>query len=306
MEVLKTDHLSKHFGNTLALNDVSLRLSAGKIYALVGNNGSGKSTLFRTVMGLSFPTSGSISLFGSKTARENELARKRIGAIIEEPILYENISGYQNLNYARILKGIANKGTIDDALRLFDLTEKRNLSVHHYSMGMKQRLALACALLGNPELLLLDEPLNGLDPSGIREINAILTNKCSEDGTTVFMSSHYLKQLYGFATDYIFISKGQIVQTVTARELDDKCNKCVYLSVDESEREAALKLLSRTLLNEIKLLDNGEICIYGFQENISTVETALSNERIQVKKVTTSGISLEDYFLQLVGGEPHV
>ena len=305
VETLRTEGLTKRFGSIQALEDVSLSLDSGKIYALVGNNGSGKTTLFRTIMGLSFPSQGSLSLFGSKTARENELARRRVGAIIEEPILYENISGYQNLNYARVLKGIADKSAIDDVLQKFELAEKRKLAVRHYSTGMKQRLALACALLGKPDLLLLDEPLNGLDPSGIREISTILTEACCQNGTTVFISSHYLKQLYGFATDYIFINKGHVIQTVTASELENKCNKCVYLTVQENEREIALKLLTRIMDNEIKILDNGEICIYGFQESMNTVETALSKERITVGEVRTSGINLEDYFLQMVGGEHH-
>ena len=150
MEVLKTDRLSKRFGSVKALDDVSLSLSSGKIYALVGNNGSGKTTLFRAVMRLIFPTQGSISLFGSITERDNELARKRVGAIIENPILYENSSGYQNLDYTRILKGITDKNATDEALQKFNLTEKKRISVRHYSMGMKQRLALACALLGKP------------------------------------------------------------------------------------------------------------------------------------------------------------
>lgn len=306
MEALQTEHLSKRFGSVKALDDISISLSPGKIYALVGNNGSGKTTLFRIIMGLVFPTQGSLSLFGSKTARENELARKRVGAIIENPILHENLSGYQNLDYARVLKGLANKSAVDEALQKFDLAENKRLSVRHYSMGMKQRLALACAFLGKPDLLLLDEPLNGLDPSGIREINTILTNESSNNGTTVFISSHYLKQLYGFATDYIFIDKGRIIGTVTAKELEDKCDKCVYLSVPESEREIAIRIISRVLDNEIKLLDSGEICIYGFQDSMTTVDTALSKERISVLEVRTSGINLEDYFLQMVGGEHHV
>ena len=306
MEALQTEHLSKRFGSVKALDDVSISLSSGKIYALVGNNGSGKTTLFRTIMGLIFPTQGSISLFESKTARENELARRRVGAIIENPILYENLSGYQNLNYARVLKGIAEKSVVDEVLQKFGLTEKKQLSVRHYSMGMKQRLALACAFLGKPDLLLLDEPLNGLDPSGIREINTLLTNECSKNGKTVFISSHYLKQLYGFATDYLFINKGRIVGTVTAKELEIKCDKCVHLSVPESEREIALRIISRILDNEIKLLDNGEICIYGFQDSMTTIDTALSKERINLLEVRTSGINLEDYFLQMVEGEHHV
>ena len=143
METLRTERLTKRFGSIQALEDVSLSLDSGKIYALVGNNGSGKTTLFRTIMGLSFPSQGSLSLFGSKTARENELARRRVGAIIEEPILYENISGYQNLNYARVLKGIADKSAIEDGLQKFDLADKSKLAVRHYSIGLKQRLALA-------------------------------------------------------------------------------------------------------------------------------------------------------------------
>ena len=302
MEALHTDQLSKQFGTFKALDNISLNLSAGKIYALVGNNGSGKTTLFRIIMGLSFPSYGSLSLFGCTTARENELARRKIGAIIENPILQTNLSGYQNLNYVRILKGISEKSTVDTALNRLDLGDKKHVSVRHYSMGMKQRLALACALLGDPQMLLLDEPINGLDPIGIREIGTILSEACEQNGTTILISSHYLKQLYGFATNYIFINKGKILETASSDELDKRCNKCVYLSISEKEKNIAVKILTAVLDNKIRLLDNGEICIYGFQNNMTVIENALSKERIKIDSVRTTGINLEDYFIQIVGG----
>ena len=302
MDILCANEVTKQFRNNKVLNRVSFGLSAGRIYALVGNNGSGKTTLFRTIMGLSFPTQGTVSLFGSNTARETERARSRIGALIENPILYYNTSGYQNLNYTRILKSTAKKDAIDDALQRFNLADKKHDSVRHYSLGMKQRLALACALLGDPELLLLDEPLNGLDPIGMREIETTLLRANRDNGTTILISSHYLRQLYGFASDYIFIDKGRIVGTTSNADLEKKCDKCIYLSISEQERTIALNVLSRVLSNEIRLLDHGEICIYGFQENMDVIGNALSRERITIEKLRTTGINLEDYFIQMTGG----
>ncbi len=302
MDILRTSEVTKQFGRYKALDRVSLSLSAGRIYALVGNNGSGKTTLFRIIMGVSFPTQGSIELLGSRTARETERARRRTGALIENPILYDNASAYQNLNYMRILKGIAKRDVIDDVLQEFDLTDKKHVSVRHYSLGMKQRLALACALMGRPELLLLDEPLNGLDPIGMREIETTLLRANRDNGTTIFISSHYLRQLYGFASDYVFIDKGHIVGTTSNADLEKKCDKCIYLSVSEQERTIALNVLSRILSNEIRLLDHGEICIYGFQENMDVIGNALSRERITIEKLRTTGINLEDYFIQMTGG----
>ncbi|MBR3504793.1 MAG: ABC transporter ATP-binding protein [Clostridia bacterium] len=302
MDILRAIDISKQFGHSLVLERLSFSLSPGRIYALVGNNGSGKTTLFRMIMGLSFPTQGSLSLFGSQTIHENERARRRIGALIENPILYENASGYQNVNNIRLLKGISSRSAVDEALRKFGLLNKKRLPVRHYSMGMKQRLALACALLGNPELLLLDEPLNGLDPSGMREIETTLLQTVRDNGTTIFISSHYLKQLYGFATDYIFIDQGHLAGSMTASELERKCDLCVYLSVPEGEREAALRILSRTMDNDVRLLENGEICVYGFQEKLDVINNALNRERITLNSIRSSGISLEDYFFQMIGG----
>ena len=306
MEVLRIEHLSKKYGHIKAIDDISFSLSSGRIYALVGNNGAGKTTLFRMVMGLSRPTSGSIMLFDSQTKKECEKARRKVGAIIENPILYENASGYRNLDYVRILKGIKRKGVIDEALQMFGLYDMKKVSVRHYSMGMKQRLSLACALLGDPDLLLLDEPLNGLDPSGIREIETTLLHKCNRDGTTVFISSHYLKQLYGFATDYILLDRGRITEIISAKDLDKKCNKCVYISVAEKDMEAAFRIVTQKVNNDVKILSGNDICIYGFQESTTIIKNALDKERIDVKSIKTTGINLEDYFIQTTGGVHNV
>ena len=302
MDILSAIDVGKQFGHSAVLEHISFSLSPGRIYALVGNNGSGKTTLFRLIMGLSFPTHGSLSLFGCQTAHDNERARRRIGALIENPILYENVSGFQNVNNIRHLKGISDRNAVDEALRKFNLQNRKRLPIRHYSMGMKQRLALACALLGNPELLLLDEPLNGLDPSGMREIETTLLNTVRDKGTTIFISSHYLKQLYGFATDYIFIDQGHIVGSMTSSELERRCDLCVYLAIPEGERGAALSILSRTLDHDVKLLENGEICVYGFHDNLNVINNALNRERITINSVRTIGISLEDYFFQMIGG----
>ena len=302
MAVFSANNLTKRYGKVFAISGISMQLEAGKIYGLVGNNGSGKTTLFRIIMGLSYPTSGYFELLGGHTKSEIRKNRMRVGALIEDPILYTNQSAYQNLNSIRKLYGNRHKDDVTSLLKIFELEERSHTAVRHFSMGMKQRLALACALFGRPELLLLDEPLNGLDPSGIREIERILSKICRDQGTTIFISSHYLKQLYGFATDYIILDKGSIVEQLSDRELDRKCSHAIKLDVDHPE--LAIQLI-KSLYPQVeikRLVDNG-IAVYGYNDDAKRMVTILENECIAVKHYAQTGLTLEEYFIQVTGGK---
>lgn len=299
--VLEVSDLCKSYGSVKALDHVSLRLEAGRIYGLVGNNGAGKTTLFRLLTQLCFPTSGKIALFGGDSERDLRLARGRMGVLIEAPVLYSMATAEKNLDYVRILKGVKDKSVITEALETFGLADRRKSRVHTFSLGMKQRLGLAMTLIGNSELLLLDEPLNGLDPQGIREISETLIKLARERGVTIFISSHYLAQLSQVADEYIILNKGRVLAQFTQAELLDRCRPSVR--VVTTRQEYALEVLQQKLQEPITLQSDGSILIEAFQGKVSRIYTILANAGIEVDDVETQGVSFEDYFLQITGGD---
>lgn len=222
---IETVNLSKTYRTVAALTDVSLQLEAGKIYGLVGNNGAGKTTLFRILTGLITPSGGSFSLLG-KTGKEINTIRPKIGALIENPIYHKNLTPRQNLEAQAILLGLKDKERIQEVLRMVGMdkdTLGREPKLKDCSMGMKQRFGLASALLNRPELLILDEPVNGLDPAGILEIREFLLELNRREGLTILISSHILDELYRLATDFIFLNHGHVIQEITHAELEPAC-----------------------------------------------------------------------------------
>lgn len=223
-QILNINALSKHYKSKKALDGVSLVLEAGHIYGLVGNNGAGKSTLLRLIAGLSSPNSGSISLFGSQTTKQLQQARQRIGALIETPALYADMTISQNIRLQSILcKTPLGKQEIYDLRKRLGLPVQTigNPRISQCSQGQRQRLGILMTLVGKPEFLVLDEPLNGLDPSGVTELREFL-QELNEKGITILISSHILEELHKLATDYVFLDHGKIVQTITAKELDQR------------------------------------------------------------------------------------
>jgi len=209
--VLKTNSLTKSYQGVNALHDISVTLEAGKIYGLIGQNGAGKSTLMRIVAGHSFPTSGSIELFGHAGEKALQQERKRLGCMIEYPSLTPNMTAKENLKLHRIMRGIPNNEIEDELLELVGIPDTKKKKAKNFSLGMKQRLGIAIALIGNPEFLILDEPINGLDPLGVVEIRNLLKKLCEERHLTILISSHNLPELYQLATNYIIINKGEIM-----------------------------------------------------------------------------------------------
>ncbi|NLL40193.1 MAG: ATP-binding cassette domain-containing protein [Clostridiales bacterium] len=220
--VLETTQLTKIYGTLTALNKVNIRLERGRIYGFVGNNGAGKTTLMRIVTGLVRPTSGKVRLFGADSEAENVKNRRKIGVIVEQPVFYGDMTARQNLVAQSIIQGKTEKAQINRLLEIVGLSHAEKMRLRSYSTGMIQRFGIAFALLGNPELLILDEPFNGLDVEGMDEMTMVLKNLCEEEGTTIFLSSHLLARLYQLATDYIFINRGQIIKEITTAELDDQ------------------------------------------------------------------------------------
>ena len=230
--VFEAINITKKYRNTLALNQVSMSVMQGDIYGFIGENGAGKTTMIRLLTGLAEPTTGKIALFGESNKKLAK-QRERIGCIIESPSLYLDMTAYENLEVQRLQRGIPGKGCIDNALALVGLKDTGKKKAKDFSLGMRQRLALAIALLGNPEFLVLDEPINGLDPTGIIELRNLLKRLNKERGITILISSHILTELHQLANRYGILHEGKLLQEITATELDKRCKKHLLLQVND-------------------------------------------------------------------------
>lgn len=303
--ICKTINLSKKYKDTYALSNVNFQIKRGEIYGLIGENGAGKTTLLKLLTGLSFSTSGEIELFGEKEAKHISKNRNKMGCIIENPALYPDMTAKQNLEINRIQLGIPGKGCIEDVLSLVNLEKTGKKKVKDFSLGMKQRLGLALALLGEPELLILDEPVNGLDPTGIIELRQLLLTLNKERGITIIISSHILSKLYKLATHYGIIHKGKLIEQMTATELDKKCKKHIYIEVDDVK--GAVLVIDHTLgIQEYDVCENNVIKIYGHFADCSLINKELSLKGIYSHEITVKGDSLESYFSKVIGGGHYV
>lgn len=302
--ILRTDELTKTYKNYAAVNKVNLNVKKGDIYGFIGQNGAGKSTMLRLVTGLGFPDSGTLEIFGENADKGLNDAQKRIGAIIENPALFLNMTAEQNLEVHRLQKGIPGKQCIADTLKLVELENTGNKKVKNFSLGMKQRLGLATALLGDPEFLILDEPTNGLDPIGIVELRELIQKLNREKGLTVLISSHILSELYQLATTYGIIHEGRLIEELTLRELDDKCRQHLKIKVDDTEKGVTI-LEEKLNTTDFEVNPDGSISLYNHLDDVRTVSSALTKDGLIIEHLSQNGDSLESYFSKLVGGDSH-
>lgn len=298
--ILEARELTKAYKQTAVLDSVNLKLEKGKIYGFIGQNGAGKTTFLRVVTGLAFQSSGSLSLWGKSDISQLQEQRKRIGCIIETPALYPNLTAYQNMEVQRIQRGIPNKSVIDKCLAMVGLKDTGKKSVRNFSLGMRQRLGIAQALLNTPEFLILDEPINGLDPSGIVEIRKLLKSLNREYGMTILVSSHILEELYQTASEFILINRGKIIEKISERELDERCKRHIAIKTADALR-ALLVLEERLHTENVRLMPDGIIRLYDFLDNTELVAEVLAREQILVAGLWVSGDTLEDYFLNRIG-----
>ena len=295
--VLQTNNLTKKYKDFVALDNATITIHKGDIYGLIGRNGAGKTTLMKTITTLTNKTGGSFSLFGS----EEELteSKRRIGCLIESPAFFDNLTAYQNLKYYSIQKGIVDEKQIDKVLKTVDLYKERNKKFKKFSLGMKQRLGIAFAILDNPDFIILDEPINGLDPIGIKEIRDTLKRLNEEEKITILISSHILSELYLIANHFCFIDKGKIIKDVSKEELDLECSKCIVIKTKDVKK-ATVVLEKELLTTNYKVIDNTEIRLYDYLENSVKVNKTLLSNDIEIMGIYESGISLEDYFDSLI------
>ena len=300
-EVIKTNNLVKKYGQNLILDNVTITVNQGEIYGLVGDNGAGKTTLFRILSGQSYHSDGSYELLGLSGEKEIIKARKRIGAMIENPSFYPNMTIEQNLEYYRIQRGIPGKKNIDKVLKEVGLFEAKKKKFSNISLGMKQRLALALALLGEPELLILDEPINGLDPSGIIEIRNLLLKLNREKNITIIISSHILSELYNVATCYGFLSKGKLVEELSLEELNERCKSYLEINVTNPKKLSVL-LEERLGYKTYKIMPDGVIHLFEKNPVNEEISKLAVDNNIGLKGINEKSANLENYYLSLIGG----
>ncbi len=299
--VIQTNNLTKKYRSVTALDHVNLDVQQGQIYGLVGRNGAGKTTLLRIVTGQTFKTEGEVTLFGATSEQEIAKKRRNIGAIIETPSFYPGLSAKQNLEYYRIQRGIPGKNCVEEALLEVDLGDAGSKKFSSFSLGMKQRLGLALALMNKPDLLLLDEPINGLDPFGIMEIRKLLLRLNIEKKITIIISSHILSELENLATDYGFINEGKLVQQISAKQLEQECTRYLEIKVNEVEKMSAL-IEQKLGCTAYKVTPDQKIQLYEYINQPNVISELAVEQGIQLLGLHVSEINLENYFMQLVGG----
>lgn len=297
--VLKTNNLTKQYNKNVVLDNVNITIKKGDIYGLIGRNGTGKTTLMKIITTLASPTSGTFELFN--TCSENDELfdnKKRVGSLIEYPAFYPNLSAYDNLKYYTIQRGIVDKNQINKVLELVNLTGTGKKKVKTFSLGMKQRLGIALAILNSPDFVILDEPINGLDPIGISELRDTF-KKLSDNGITLLISSHILSELYLLANEFGFLENGKLIKELSKEELDLECSKCLVIKTDDSKKVSVL-LEKELNINNYKVINNEEIRVYDYTDDSDKVSDVLVNNKIKIKGFYESGISLEEYFKEII------
>ena len=299
--ILQTFGLTKQYGNNTAVNNVNMKIKKGDIYGLIGRNGAGKTTMIRMITGLVTPTKGEIELFSQKGNKNMKDGLPRIGSIIENPALYPDFTALENMDLRSKLLGVPDKKVIYSILETLKLTDVGKKKVKNFSLGMRQRLGLALALLGNPDFLILDEPINGLDPEGIVEMRKLLKRLNEEQNITILISSHILGELSKSATRYGVINNGTLVEEFTNKELELKCRKYLSIKVNDSAK-ASFVLENVFKTTDYEVLSDNTIKIYNLLDMSGEICLELAKKNIKIYSIESKGDDLEEYFMKLMGG----
>ena len=301
--ILETHKKKKKYKDFKALNNLNMHLPKGAIYGLIGKNGAGKTTLIRLICGLQKPTKGTYLIYGiSSDNKRIKNARKRMGAIVETPSIYLDMTAEENLIQQYKIVGLPNYDNLKEILELVRLNNTGNKKAKNFSLGMKQRLGIAIALVGNPDFLILDEPINGLDPEGIIEVRELILRLNQEKGITILISSHYLDELSKIATHYGFLDNGQILKEITNQELEQNSKKRIQIKVTNIKE--CVKLFEENNIS-YEVISTDEINVYN-NVNISKLAIALSKRNCMIKEFQEKEESLENYYMNLIGGGNNV
>lgn len=299
MEILKTSELTKIYGKKAAVSNLNMTINKGDIYGFIGKNGAGKTTLIRMVVGLAAPSSGKISLFESNNLGKG---RQKIGTVIEAPAFVPHLNARKNMYIQWQLLNSKNESIIDETLKLVGLEDVGSKKVKNFSLGMKQRLGIAMTLMGEPEFLILDEPVNGLDPEGIIEVRELLLKLNHEKGLTILISSHLLNELSRLATRYGIINEGILIDELSAEELEKKCKSSLIIKVNDVEKACEVIKLKLNTEN-YKVLDNNTIELFDHIDTSGLVNSTLAKNDIIVDSISAAQADLEEYFMNAIGGK---
>ncbi len=299
--VIETCNLSKRYSDNLVVDSVDMHVERGKIYGLLGKNGAGKTTTMCMLLNLTYPSNGEIFLFGKNSKKYSKEIYSKVGSIIETPGFYENLTAYENLKVISKLRGDYNPVRIKLVLEMVNLENAKSKKFKDFSLGMKQRLGIASAIMHNPELLILDEPINGLDPFGIREIRALLKRLAHEFGITILISSHILSEIENIADVIGFMDGGVLIEEITKEELYNRLDK--YVEFEVSDIDLSVEIFKKLGLKEnedFTFTNNGTICLYSNLELRDTFNRLFVKAGIDVKKVNLCEENLEDFFTRFV------
>ena len=300
--LIETKQLTKIYGEQAAVKNINLHVKRGKIYGLLGRNGAGKTTTMKMLLGLTQPTSGEVKIWGKPLRGNEKKLLPRIGSLIESPGFYPNLTATENLRIFATLRGVPNRNAIKDALNLVGLPYKDKKLFSQYSLGMKQRLAIALAVMHDPELLILDEPINGLDPIGIAEVRSFIRELCDARGKTILISSHILSEISLLADDVGMIDHGTVLEEESLEELEQKSSKHIHFTVSNAAQAA--RVLERDFQeNHFSILDDHNIQLYNLTLPIGKIVTAFVANGLEVTEAHSCEESLEDYFRRVTGGE---
>lgn len=299
--IMKTKNLTKKYGSQLAVNNVNIEIKSGDIYGLIGKNGAGKTTLLRMISGLTVPTRGEIELFGETSTEGLNSSRGKTGAIVETPSFFPYLSAKKNLEYYRIQRGIVEKDSVEAALKLVGLNDTGKKKFKNFSLGMKQRLGLAAAIMGNPDFLILDEPINGLDPTGIVEFRELLLKLNREKNITIIISSHILGELSQIATNYGFINNGELIEQISTEEIEERCRRSLSIRVNDSKK-ATVIIEEQLKCKDYEVRNNNEIRLFKLIDTPEIVVKTLVENGIMIYSVNEVGENLENYFINMIGG----
>jgi ABC-2 type transport system ATP-binding protein len=296
--ILQTNHLTKTIGGKELVSNVNLHIKKGEIYGFLGPNGAGKTTVMKMITNLWKPTDGTIEIFGETLTPQSYEVLKRMGSIIEFPTFYDHMTGYDNLKLHCEYMGYYNHGSIENALDMLDLSAAASKPVKNYSLGMKERLGIARAILCKPELLILDEPTNGLDPAGMKQIRDLLKTLCSEYGITIMISSHILSEIESIADTVGVINHGIMMKEISMKEIEQMSLAYIELSV-LNVKKAAYVLSEKLNLTNFKIIEDGQIRIYDNRISTQELSKVLALNEVEVVALGKKAETLEDYFLKM-------
>lgn len=299
--IINVKDLTKQYKKQTVVNHANFQIKKGSICGMVGPNGAGKTTIMKMLGGLVLPSEGSMSIFGNTDEKSWAKARERMSFMIETPYANQNLTAQQNLEKQRLQKGLPDQTRIDEVLKKVGLENVDKKKIKEFSLGMKQRFGLANALLAKPEIMVLDEPINGLDPEGIVEIRELLMKLNQQENITIMISSHILSELSLMCDDYLFIQGGNIVKLLTREELHQECRNYLHLHTDNDELALAV-LQEKLQITSFDVQKDGSITLYEYVDNVAPVSRTLFENGVLPLELRNGGESLEEYYMSIVGG----